>query len=201
MARQFIEEKLVLASHNKGKLHELAKMMKPYHVNVVSSAELGLSEPEEDGKTFIENAVIKAATAMKESGMPALADDSGLAVHALNGEPGIHTARWAGADKDFPMAMKLVEDKLKGKEDRTAHFVCAIALAWTDGHVETFEGRVYGEMTWPMTGNKGFGFDPVFVPDGHTVTFGVLDPEIKHAISHRAQAINMLVEACFKGIV
>lgn len=197
MARKFTEKKLVIASHNKGKVSELAEMMKPYHVDVISAAKLNLDEPEENGTTFIENAVIKAVAAVKASGMPALADDSGLVVHALNGEPGIHTARWAGADKDFPMAMKLVEDKLKGKKDRTAHFVCAIALAWSDGHVETFEGRVYGEMTWPMAGDKGFGFDPVFIPKGHTVTFGEMNPKIKHEISHRAQAINMLVKACF----
>ncbi|MCK5296294.1 MAG: RdgB/HAM1 family non-canonical purine NTP pyrophosphatase [Alphaproteobacteria bacterium] len=197
MARKFTEEKLVIASHNKGKVSELAEMMKPYHVKVISATKLNLDEPEENGITFIENAVIKAVAAVKASGMPALADDSGLAVHALDGKPGIHTARWAGADKNFPMAMKLVEDKLKGKKDRTAHFVCAIALAWPDGHVETFEGKVYGEMTWPMTGDKGFGFDPVFIPKGHTITFGEMNPKIKHEISHRAQAINMLVKACF----
>jgi len=198
MPRKFTENKLVIASHNKGKVREIGELLEPYGVEVVSSGDLNLSEPVEDGETFIANAEIKAHSAAKESGLPALADDSGLAVHALGGKPGIHSARWAGPDKDFPMAMEKIEGLLSGKTDRSAHFACALALAWPDGHVETFEGRVDGQMIWPMRGDKGFGYDPVFVADGHNITFAEMKPEEKHAISHRANAFKKLVEACFE---
>jgi len=196
--RKFTENKLVIASHNKGKVREIGELLEPYGVEVVSSGELNLSEPVEDGETFIANAEIKAHSAAKESGLPALADDSGLAVHALDGKPGIHSARWAGPDKDFPMAMEKIEGLLEGQSDRSAHFACALALAWPDGHVETFEGRVEGQMVWPMRGDKGFGYDPVFVADGYDITFAEMGPQEKHAISHRAKAFKKLVEACFE---
>ena len=198
MPRKFTENKLVIASHNKGKVREIGELLEPYGVEVVSSGELNLSEPVEDGETFIANAEIKAHSAAKESGLPALADDSGLAVHALDGKPGIHSARWAGPDKDFPMAMEKIEGLLEGQSDRSAHFACALALAWPDGHVETFEGRVEGQMVWPMRGDKGFGYDPVFVADGYDITFAEMGPQEKHAISHRAKAFKKLVEACFE---
>lgn len=198
MARRFSENKLVIASHNKGKVREIGELLEPFGVEVVSAGDLALSEPEETGETFTENAIIKAASAADESGLPSLADDSGLAVHALDGKPGVHSARWAGPDKDFPAAMEKIEGLLKDKSDRSAHFACVLALAWPDGHVETFEGRVDGEMVWPMRGDKGFGYDPVFIAEGRTITFAEMDPAEKHAISHRADAFKKLVAACFE---
>jgi len=201
MARKFTEAKLVIASHNAGKVREIAELLAPFGVAVVSAGELGLDEPEETGATFAANAELKARAAALGSGLPALADDSGLAVHALGGAPGIQSARWAetAAGRDFGAAMERVEAALAGKADRTAHFVCALALAWPDGHVETFEGRVDGTLVWPPRGEKGFGYDPVFRPDGHEITFGEMDPDDKHAISHRADAFARLVAACFEG--
>jgi len=197
VTRTFDHGKLVIASHNKGKVREIGELLAPYGVAVVSAGELGLPEPEETGATFIENAVLKADAAAKAANLPALADDSGLAVHALNGAPGIYSARWAGPDKDFDLAMRKVEDLLDGHEDRSAHFACALALCWPDGHCETFEGTVQGSLIWPPRGKNGFGFDPVFRPDGHDITFGEMEPEKKHAMSHRANAFRLLVENCF----
>jgi len=200
MARTFTEPKLVIASHNAGKVREIAELLAPFGVAVVSAGELGLDEPEETGATFAANAALKARAAALESGLPALADDSGLAVHALGGAPGIQSARWAEtvAGRDFRAAMERVEAELAGRADRTAHFVCVLALAWPDGHVETFEGRVDGTLVWPPRGEKGFGYDPVFRPDGHEITFGEMDPDDKHAISHRADAFARLVATCFE---
>ena len=200
MARKFTEPKLVIASHNAGKVREIADLLAPFGVAVVSAAEYGLPEPEETGATFAENAELKACAAAAGSGLPALADDSGLAVHALGGEPGIHSARWAETPggRDFSAAMRRVETELQGKTDRSAHFVCALALAWPDGHVETFEGRVDGALVWPPRGAHGFGYDPVFRPDGYAITFGEMEPAAKHAISHRADAFARLVAACFR---
>jgi XTP/dITP diphosphohydrolase len=199
MARRFTERKLVIASHNAGKVREIADLVAPFGVAVVSAADCGLPEPEETGATFAENAELKARAAADGSGLPALADDSGLAVHALGGEPGIHSARWAETrgGRDFGVAMQLVETALQGKTDRSAHFVCALALAWPDGHLETFEGRVDGTLVWPPRGAHGFGYDPVFRPDGRDITFGEMAPDDKHAISHRADAFAKLVAACF----
>ena len=198
MARHFNESKLVIASHNQGKVREIGALLEPFGVDVVSAGDLGLSEPIEDGTSFIANAIIKAQSAARESGLPALADDSGLVVHALNGDPGIHSARWAGKDKNFATAMNKIELMLDGEEDRSAHFTCALALAWPDGTYETCEGYVHGEMSWPPRGEKGFGYDPVFIPEGHEITFAEMDPTGKHAISHRANAFNKLVAACFE---
>ncbi len=199
MARKFTEAKLVIASHNAGKVREIADLMAPFGVAVVPAAECGLPEPEETGATFAENAALKAREAADGSGLPALADDSGLAVHALGGEPGIHSARWAetGNGRDFRVAMEKVETALRGKTDRSAHFVCVLALAWPDGHIETFEGRVDGTLVWPPRGGHGFGYDPVFRPDGYDITFGEMAPAAKLEITHRAVAFARLVAACF----
>jgi XTP/dITP diphosphohydrolase len=189
--------RLVVASHNPGKVREIGDLLEPYGVAVVSAGDLGLPEPVEDGATFAENAAIKALAAARAAALPALADDSGLAVTALGGAPGIRSARWAGADKDFALAMRKVEDALAGHADRSASFVCALCLAWPDGHAETFLGRVSGQLVWPPRGDRGFGYDPVFVPDGHAVTFAEMEPAEKHAMSHRADAFRQLVAACF----
>lgn len=200
MARKFTGGKLVIASHNPGKVREIGELLAPFGADVISAGELNLDEPIEDGDTFIANAIIKAVAAAKASGHIALADDSGLCVHALNGEPGVLSARWAGPGKDFTIAMQKVEQTLSeaGAEDRSAHFACALTLAWPDGHVESFEGQVRGTMTWPARGKKGFGYDPTFVPDGFDITFAEMEQVQKHAMSHRANAFKKLVAACFK---
>lgn len=200
MARKFLGGKLVIASHNTGKVREIHDLLAPFGADAVSAGDLGLDEPEEDGATFIANAEIKALAAAKASGLPALADDSGLCVHALNGQPGVLSARWAGPGKDFAVAMERVERALREShaDDRTAHFACALSLAWPDGHVESFEGQVHGALIWPPRGGKGFGYDPVFVPEGLDVTFAEMDPGHKHSMSHRARAFALLVAACFQ---
>lgn len=199
MARHFDGGRLVIASHNPGKIREIDALLGPLGVTVVSAADLGLPEPEETGTTFSANAEIKARAAADGSGLPALADDSGLAVAALDGAPGILSARWAGPDKDFAVAMRRVEDALSGEPDRRAHFVCALALCWPDGHCEIFEGVVHGRLVWPPRGSRGFGYDPMFVPEDYDITFGEMDPGHKHRISHRADAFAKLVEGCFKA--
>ena len=199
MARVFDGDKLVIATHNPGKLREIGELVAPSGVAVASAADLGLDEPVEDGDTFKANALIKTHAAAQASGVPALADDSGLAVEALGGAPGIHSARWAGPEKDFGQAMERIWDLILESEDRRAHFVCALALAWPDGHSEVFEGRVDGTLIWPPTGDKGFGYDPMFQPAGYFETFGEMDPTEKHGISHRAEAFKQLVAACFQG--
>lgn len=197
--RKLAPGRLVIASHNPGKVREIAELLGPYGIEPVSAADLGLPEPPETGTTFIANAELKARAASDLSGLPALADDSGLCVEALNGEPGIFSARWAGEDKDFGLAMRLVELALgrAGPEaGRDAHFICALALCWPDGRMESFEGRVDGVLVWPSRGTRGFGYDPMFQPLGRTETFGEMDPAEKHRISHRADAFRQLVEAC-----
>lgn len=200
MARKFSEKKLVVASHNKGKVREISDLLRPFGVEVMSSLELDLIEPIEDGATFIANAEIKSTSATKESGLVSLADDSGLVVPALGGIPGIHSARYAinpeTNERDFHFAMARLNDALCDK-DRSAYFACALSIAWPDGHVETFEGQVHGQLTWPIKGANGFGYDPMFVADGHLNTFGEMDAVAKHAISHRANAFKKLIEACF----
>lgn len=196
--RKFTDKELVIATHNKGKVPEIAALLKGFVDKVVSAGELGLPEPEETGKTFIENAVLKATAAAKESGKVALADDSGIAVTALNGDPGIFSARWAGPAKDFNAAMQRVQDELGDTKDRSARMVCALALAWPDGHVEAVEGEVWGDVVWPKRGDKGFGYDPVFQPKGESRTFGEMPPQEKHDMSHRADAFKKLVAKCFR---
>jgi XTP/dITP diphosphohydrolase len=187
----------VIASHNEGKVKEIRALLAPFGADVVSAGALGLPEPEETETTFIGNALLKAHAAAKAAGIPALADDSGLAVTALGGDPGIYSARWAGPKKDFAFAMQKVEDGLTGKTDRSGRFVCALALAWPDGHAETVEGTVSGDLVWPPRGANGFGYDPMFKPTGYEITFGEMDPDAKHEISHRADAFRQLVARCF----
>lgn len=190
-------DRLVIASHNAGKVREIADLLQPYGVGVLSAGAAGLSEPEETGTSFAENAALKAATAARESGLPSLADDSGLTVPALGGAPGIYSARWAGPNRDFRAAMEKVNKGLAGSDDRRAAFVCVLCLAWPDGRTQTFEGRVDGTLVWPPRGDRGFGYDPIFVPEGYDVTFGELDPAVKHRISHRAHAFEKLVAEVF----
>ncbi len=201
-ARRFSEKLLVVASHNEGKVREIRDLLAPFGIETRSSGELKLAEPEETGETFVENAIIKASETAGACNLPCLADDSGLAVDALDGAPGIYSARWAGSDKDFAAAMVRVEEELRkhgavNEDARAAHFVCALCLAWPDGHREIFEGRVEGHLVWPARGGKGFGYDPIFVPTGDTRTFGEFEPEEKQAISHRSNAFRKLVDACF----
>jgi len=196
--RKLAPGKLVIASHNEGKVREIEALLGPYGIRPVSAKSLDLPEPEETGTTFVANAELKALQAADLSGLPALADDSGLCVEALNGDPGIFSARWAGSGKDFGVAMKLVEDRLAAAGPdavRDAHFVCALALAWPDGHVEWFEGRVDGLLVWPPRGEHGFGYDPMFVPNGHDRTFGEMTHDEKTPLTHRAAAFRQLVDA------
>lgn len=199
MARRLATERLVIASHNPGKIREIAALLEPFGIRVASSTELGLPEPAETGSTFVENAVLKAQAAAEGSGSPALSDDSGLVVPALGGAPGIYSARWAGPEKNFSLAMQRVEVNLSSNGDRRARFVCVLAVAWPDGHLESFEGRVDGTLVWPPRGDRGFGYDPIFVANGYTETFGELDPVLKHRISHRADAFRQFVAACLAG--
>lgn len=198
MSRKFSGDELVIASHNQGKVREIAQLLRPHVARFASASELGLPEPEETGTTFRENAELKALAAATASGRPALSDDSGLVVAALGGNPGIYSARWAGPGKDFRAAMERIHSELPEDAPRNAHFVCALSLAWPDGHVETVEGRVYGELAWPPRGDRGFGYDPIFVPDGFADTFGEMEPESKDRISHRADAFRRLLAACFR---
>ena len=197
MARRFDRDRLVIASHNEGKVEEIAALLARFAIGAVSAGALGLPEPEETGDSFEANAVLKATAAASASGLPALADDSGLVVPALGGAPGIYSARWAGPAKDFRLAMARVHREL-GDRDRSAFFVAVLALAWPDGGIEWFRGEVVGHLVWPPRGERGFGYDPMFVPGGGGAqTFGEMDPAEKHQISHRARAFAKLAEACF----
>jgi XTP/dITP diphosphohydrolase len=193
-------ERLVVASHNPGKIAEIDALLAPFGVRTVGAGALGLPEPEETGATFEDNAVLKARAAAEASGLPALADDSGIVVPALGGAPGIYSARWAGPDKDFRPAMERVQRELGGG-DRRAYFVAVLALAWPPtaqaGGTATWRGEAHGRLVWPPRGDKGFGYDPMFVPDGYDATFGEMGAELKHQISHRARAFAKLVAACF----
>ena len=190
-------DRLVIATHNPGKLREIAKLVAPFGVEAVSAGELGLPEPEETGSDFVENAVLKARAAAEAAGQPALADDSGLEVAALNGAPGIYSARWAGPERDFRIAMERVDRELAGKSDRSATFVCVLCLIWPDGEAVNFEGRCAGDLVWPPRGERGFGYDPIFRPEGHEITFGEMAPAQKHRIDHRSSAFAKLVPAVF----
>ena len=197
-ARRFTGDRLVVASHNRGKIDEITELLAPFGIAAVAATALGLPEPEETGDSFEANAALKARAAAAASRLPALADDSGLVVPALDGSPGIYSARWAGAAKDFRVAMARVEREL-GDRDRDAVFVAVLALAWPEGHVELFRGEAPGRLVWPPRGDKGFGYDPMFVPAGGRLTFGEMEPARKHRISHRARAFAKLVEHCFDG--
>ena len=206
-AHRILSGKVVIATHNAGKLVEMRELLAPFGVEAVSAGELGLAEPDETGTMFSENAAIKAHAAAKASGLPAFADDSGLCVDALDGAPGLFSARWAGPDKDFSGAMARIAAELdkRGATDRRAHFVSALVLAWPDGHTELFEGRVFGDLVAPR-GNLGFGYDPMFRPEGMDRTFGEISSEEKHgvdwqsgnALSHRARAFVLLAQACLR---
>ncbi|MGH7045226.1 MAG: RdgB/HAM1 family non-canonical purine NTP pyrophosphatase [Stellaceae bacterium] len=198
MTRAFIGDRLVIASHNPGKVVEIGELLLPFEVAAVSAASLGLPEPEETGDSFEANAELKARAATEKSGLPALADDSGLVVPALDGAPGIYSARWAGPERDFAAAMARVEREL-GDRDRAAQFIAVLALAWPDGEVALFRGEVAGHLVWPPRGERGFGYDPMFLPDGGAETFGEMNPAAKHLVSHRARAFAKLVDACFAG--
>jgi XTP/dITP diphosphohydrolase len=210
-AHRRITGTLVIATHNPGKLKEMRELLAPYGVAAQSAGELGLAEPEETGASFVANARIKAQAAARAAKLPAFADDSGLAVDALGGEPGIYSARWAGPEKDFALAMRTVEDKLRehaatAPAQRRARFVSALCVAWPDGHIEEFEATVEGTLIWPPRGDKGFGYDPMFLPDGHALTFGEMPAEEKHGLpprgqglSHRARAFRKLAEACLSS--
>ena len=205
--------RLVIATHNAGKLQEFRDLLEPFGLDVLSAGELELPEPEETGSTFVENAEIKAAAAARAAGLPALADDSGLCVDALDGDPGLYSARWAGPDKDFAGAMARIEQLLDDKgaqspERRRAHFVAALVLAWPDGRRERVEGKVFGRIVHPPRGHQGFGYDPLFQPDGHERTFGEMSVEEKHgipgdgseALSHRARAFQIMARRLFAPV-
>lgn len=191
--------RLVLATHNPGKLREIEALLAPCGVEVVSAGALGLPEPEETAPDFAGNARLKAMAATA-SGLPALADDSGFCVAALGGAPGVLSARWAGPDKDFTAAMRRVWEGVGASPDRRAWFVCALCLAWPDGTTATFLGRAEGTLVWPPRGDRGFGYDPMFVPAGAAMTYGEMDPDAKHAISHRAIAMAQLLASCFDTV-
>jgi len=192
MARRFTGDRLVIASHNQGKIEEIAVLLAPFGIATISAGALGLPEPEENGDSFEANAALKAAAAAAASGLPALADDSGLVVPALDGAPGMYSARWAGPAKDFRAAMARVQREL-GDRDRSATFVAVLALAWPDSDLELFRGEAAGRLVWPPRGERGFGYDPIFVPEGGAETFGEIEPNRKHKISHRARAFAKLV--------
>ena len=193
--------RLVVASHNGGKVREILDLVAPHGLSVVSAADLGLPEPEETGSTFAENAHLKAAAAARAADLPALSDDSGLEVEALGGAPGIFSARWADRARNFAPAMQRVANALKQRgawqhEGPRANFTAVLCLAWPDGEAALFEGKVYGHLVWPPRGSKGFGYDPMFVADGHALTFGEMEPDAKHAISHRARAFHEFARTC-----
>ena len=205
MTALLADSELVIATHNPGKVREIADLLAPYltrgGVQIRSAIDLDLDEPVEDGDSFAANALIKARAAALASGLPALADDSGLAVDALDGAPGIHSARLAGPTKDFALAMEKLHNQLAEKEagaNPCAKFVCVLALAWPDGSARDFRGEVAGTLVWPPRGTKGFGYDPIFVPTGYDQTFGEMEPTAKHAISHRANAFAKLVATLFQ---
>jgi XTP/dITP diphosphohydrolase len=189
---------LVIATHNPGKKRELVELMAPFHIDVIAAGDLGLPEPEETGTTFEANAELKALAATQAAQLPALADDSGVMVAALNGAPGIYTARWAGPNKDFRVGMERVNREIGANPDRSATFVSVLTLAWPDGHIETFRGEVEGTLVWPPRGTKGFGFDPMFAPEHGPLTFGEMEPAQKNALNHRARAFKKLVDACLR---
>lgn len=200
--RKFAEDRLLIATHNAGKLAEMAALLGPHGVDVTGAAEFGLPEPEETETTFLGNARIKARAAMTATGLPALADDSGIEVDALDGAPGVYTADWAetGEGRDFGLAMERTHRELKARRavaPHVARFCCTLVLMWPDGHEEVFPGSVEGQFVWPMRGVQGHGYDPVFMPDGYDITFGEMDSDEKNRISHRAEAVRKLIEGCF----
>ena len=204
MARRFVLPKLVVATHNRGKAGEIATMLKPFGVDIVSAGELGLPAPDETGTTFEANATLKALAATRASGLPVLADDSGLSVHALDDQPGVYTADWEGPTRDAMVGMQRIQDELAKRNvprtdaARTATFHCVLVLAWPDEHLEMFHGTCDGSIVWPIRGSGGHGYDPCFQPKGDTRTTAEMSDAEKNAISHRGRAFRMMVEACFQ---
>lgn len=192
--RKFSGDKLLIASNNKSKLEELKGFIPNRSISLFLAPEYDFPEPEETADSFIGNAYLKASYYAGKTGIISLADDSGLVVDALGGAPGIYSARWAGESRDFGLAMKRIEQEIAGEDNLGAHFVCALSLCWPDGYAENFEGRIYGKLTFPPKGGKGFGYDPIFIPSGYDVTFAEMDPALKHQISHRAKAFEQLVK-------
>lgn len=199
MARKFTNTRLLIASRNEGKVTEIKTLLAPYNIEIVSAKELDIQEPEETSNSFRGNAELKAKYYCKEGNLPALADDSGLSVNVLNGDPGIHSARWAGEPRDFNVAIQRIKDEIEDKNivNPKASFSCALSLCWPDGHTETVEGQCHGTLTFPGRGEKGFGYDPIFVPSGAEQTFAEMEAEEKDRISHRAVAFGKLIEKCF----
>ena len=194
MKKKIDNEKIIIASHNEGKVSEIKDLLKNYNLKIMSSSELGIDEPEENGSSFEENALIKSSTTSKLSKTISISDDSGLCVNSLNGDPGIYSARWAGPDKDFLYAANDINKSLieKKSKDLSAYFICVLAVSWPDGDYKTFKGRVDGTLTFPPRGNNGFGYDPIFIPKGYESTFGEMEPKYKHSISHRNKAFELL---------
>lgn len=204
MTRKLEGGKLLVATHNKGKLNEIAEILAPYGVTVIGAGEMDLPEPEETEDTFVGNARIKAHAAAEATGLPALSDDSGITIDALNGAPGVYTADWAETPngRDFKMAMTRANDELTAAgpdAPRTAQFRCTLVIAWPDGHDEVFEGVMPGQLVWPIRGEHGFGYDPMFQPDGYSITCAEMDPAEKNKISHRGKALAQFVQGCFSG--
>ncbi|UWQ41366.1 RdgB/HAM1 family non-canonical purine NTP pyrophosphatase [Leisingera aquaemixtae] len=204
MTRKLEGGKLLVATHNKGKLNEIAEILTPYGVTVIGAGEMDLPEPEETEDTFVGNARIKAHAAARATGLPALSDDSGITIDALNGAPGVYTADWAQTPngRDFEMAMTRANDELTAagaSAPRTAQFRCTLVVAWPDGHDEVFEGVMPGQLVWPVRGGHGFGYDPMFQPDGYEITCAEMDPAEKNTISHRGKALAQFVQGCFSG--
>ncbi|UWQ45625.1 RdgB/HAM1 family non-canonical purine NTP pyrophosphatase [Leisingera aquaemixtae] len=204
MTRKLEGGKLLVATHNKGKLNEIAEILAPYGVTVIGAGEMDLPEPEETEDTFVGNARIKAHAASRATGLPALSDDSGITIDALNGAPGVYTADWAETPngRDFKMAMTRANDELTAagaSAPRTAQFRCTLVVAWPDGHDEVFEGVMPGQLVWPVRGGHGFGYDPMFQPDGYEITCAEMDPAEKNKISHRGKALAQFVQGCFSG--
>lgn len=198
--RLFQDSKLLIASHNSGKVREIADLLGPLQITVVSAASLHLEEPEEVGTTFEENARLKAFACMKASGLPALADDSGLVIPALDGKSGIYSARWAKQPDgtfNYAATIERIREEMENQQDFSAHFVCALSLVWPDGFDVTLEGKAYGHLTFPSRGTNGFGYDPIFIPEGHALTYAEMAPSQKQRISHRAVAIRKMIQTCF----
>ena len=200
--RAFKHKKLVIASHNKGKILEIKDLLAPLNIEILSAYDFGLTEPEENGTTFEENALIKSAFVTQKTSLPSISDDSGICFYDLNDEPGIYSARWAGLDKDFNLAMSKINDAIREKKNPCydCHFICSLSISWPDGYNVTVSGQVNGKFTWPPKGDKGFGYDPIFKPLGYDITFAEMDPIYKHKISHRYLAFNKLIDLCFPNL-
>ena len=201
MVSKILDGEIVIASHNKGKIIEFSDLFKDYNLNLSSSSDYNIEEPEENGSSFAENALIKAKATMLGSKKIAISDDSGLCVDCLNGEPGIYSARWAGRNKDFSVAMEKINKKLLeiDPENTNAHFFCALAVVWPNGEYKVYEGAVHGSLSFPPKGNLGFGYDPIFIPTGFDISFGEMEPSKKHSISHRAIAFDKLKKELLDG--